>query len=55
VVSHPYSKKRLASVETAHKANIFSAKFVPKSSDLKIVSCSGDGMLIFTGDYDWLL
>jgi len=35
------------SIETGHRANIFSAKFLPCTSDMKIVSCSGDGMLCY--------
>lgn len=42
-----YAEKLLHSVESGHRANIFSAKFLPCTSDMKIVSCSGDGMLHF--------
>jgi len=35
-------------IRTQHKANIFSAKFLPSTSDKKIVSCSGDGVIIVT-------
>ncbi len=51
VVTNPFSKKVLADVETAHRANIFSAKFLPATSDAKIVSCAGDGTLLFTGRF----
>ena len=34
---------------TSHRANIFSAKFLPGTSDRKIVSCAGDGNILFTG------
>lgn len=36
-------------VRTQHKANIFSAKFLPAASDKKVVSCSGDGVIIISG------
>lgn len=34
--------------KTAHRANIFSAKFMPQSNDRGIVSCSGDGIVLYT-------
>nr|XP_023015417.1 DDB1- and CUL4-associated factor 6-like [Leptinotarsa decemlineata] len=33
---------------TSHRANIFSAKFLPCTSDNQIVSCSGDGIILHT-------
>ena len=33
---------------TSHRANIFSAKFLPETGDQKIISCSGDGSLLYT-------
>jgi len=48
VVSEPYTGRVRTDFKTSHKANIFSAKFLPASSDLKIVSCSGDGSILFT-------
>ena len=33
---------------TSHRANIFSAKFLPETGDRKIVSCAGDGQLLYT-------
>lgn len=50
VLTRPYSGRVVAAVETVHRANIFSAKFLPASGDAKIVSCSGDGMLLYTGE-----
>lgn len=38
----------VADLNTAHRANIFSAKFLSCSGDSKIVSCSGDGTLAYT-------
>ena len=58
--SEPYSKKVFIEVPTSHKANIFSAKFLPCSNTRKIVSCAGDGNILFTGEFvyiysSWLL
>ncbi|XP_013421890.1 DDB1- and CUL4-associated factor 6-like [Lingula anatina] len=47
-ITDPFSKKRLTSVRSGHRSNIFSAKFMPQSSDAKIVSCSGDGVIFYT-------
>ena len=35
-------------VRTAHRANIFSAQFLPETSDHQIVSCAGDGAILHT-------
>ncbi|KAI7698081.1 hypothetical protein SSS_06033 [Sarcoptes scabiei] len=35
-------------IRTGHTNNIFSAKFLPNTDDTKIVSCSGDGVIIHT-------
>lgn len=43
--------KILADYKTSHRANIFSAKFLPNSGDHRIVSCSGDGIILYTGEY----
>ena len=48
IITEPYTKKVVAELNTAHRANIFSAKFLSCTDDSKIVSCSGDGTLIFT-------
>lgn len=39
----------LTDYKTSHRANIFSAKFLPCSDNKNIVSCSGDGIILFTG------
>lgn len=41
--------KILTDYKTSHRANIFSAKFLPNSGDHRIVSCSGDGIILYTG------
>ncbi|PBC33079.1 DDB1- and CUL4-associated factor [Apis cerana cerana] len=38
----------LTDYKTSHRANIFSAKFLPNSGDHRIVSCSGDGIILYT-------
>lgn len=48
VVTNPYTGKILVQYDTAHRANIFSAKFMPQSNDCGIVSCSGDGIVLYT-------
>ncbi|XP_074646680.1 DDB1- and CUL4-associated factor 6-like [Tubulanus polymorphus] len=47
-ITNPFTKKTLFSVHSGHRANIFSAKFLPNCSDQKIVSCSGDGIIYVT-------
>ena len=42
IVTEPYTGRVALDFHTAHKSNIFSAKFLPESSDTKIVSCSGN-------------
>ena len=37
-------------VETVHRANIFSAKFLSCTNDRKIISCAGDGNILYTGE-----
>lgn len=39
------SMKPVHSIKSGHRANIFSAKFLPGTGDTKVVSCSGDGIL----------
>ncbi len=53
VVTEPYSKRVVEDVETSHRANIFSAKFLPCTGDRRAVSCAGDGTLLYT-DFDRL-
>lgn len=45
----------LTDYKTSHRANIFSAKFLPNSGDHRIVSCSGDGIILYTGEESHLL
>lgn len=40
--------------KTSHRANIFSAKFLPCSGDKHVVSCSGDGIILFTGELKYI-
>ncbi|MGH0143766.1 UNVERIFIED_CONTAM: hypothetical protein FKN15_054611 [Acipenser sinensis] len=37
-----------ATIRSGHRANIFSAKFLPHTNDQQIVSCSGDGIIFYT-------
>lgn len=48
VVSNPFNGHILVQYNTAHRANIFSAKFLPQTGDRGIVSCSGDGIVLYT-------
>ncbi|XP_053168610.1 DDB1- and CUL4-associated factor 6 isoform X2 [Hemicordylus capensis] len=48
VITNPYSRKVLTTIRSGHRANIFSAKFLPCTSDKQIVSCSGDGVIFYT-------
>jgi len=48
IVTNPFNYKKVHEVHTSHRANIFSAKFLPETSDLKVVSCAGDGMILYT-------
>ncbi|XP_066520867.1 DDB1- and CUL4-associated factor 6-like isoform X2 [Hoplias malabaricus] len=43
VITSPYSRKVFCSVHSQHRANIYSAKFMPESGDHWIVSSAGDG------------
>lgn len=47
-IYQPTKRKLLHSIRSGHRANIFSAKFLPCSGDKWIVSCAGDGMIHFT-------
>lgn len=38
----------LTTIRSGHRANIFSAKFLPCTDDKQIVSCSGDGVIFYT-------
>ncbi|XP_032888928.1 DDB1- and CUL4-associated factor 6 isoform X13 [Amblyraja radiata] len=48
VITNPYSRKILTTIRSGHRANIFSAKFLPHTSDKQIISCSGDGVIFYT-------
>ncbi|XP_014470380.1 PREDICTED: DDB1- and CUL4-associated factor 6-like isoform X2 [Dinoponera quadriceps] len=48
VLTNAYNYKVLTDYKTSHRANIFSAKFLPNSGDHRIVSCSGDGIILYT-------
>lgn len=48
VVTNGYNFKVMTNYKTSHRANIFSAKFLPNSSDNNIISCSGDGIILYT-------
>lgn len=47
-VTNPHNQKVLFKFKSAHRANIFSARFMPQSNDSAIVSCSGDGVVLHT-------
>lgn len=47
VFTDPFSGKIQLRYKSLHRANIFSAKFLP-GSDRRIISCSGDGVVGFT-------
>ncbi|XP_073522629.1 DDB1- and CUL4-associated factor 6 isoform X4 [Phyllobates terribilis] len=38
----------LTRIRSGHRANIFSAKFLPLTNDKQIISCSGDGVIYYT-------
>uniref|UniRef100_A0A0A9YTF5 DDB1-and CUL4-associated factor 6 n=2 Tax=Lygus hesperus TaxID=30085 RepID=A0A0A9YTF5_LYGHE len=48
IITHPHTGRILSNYKSNHRANIFSAKFLPYSGDTGIVSCSGDGMILHT-------
>uniref|UniRef100_A0A3Q2QPD6 Ddb1 and cul4 associated factor 6 n=1 Tax=Fundulus heteroclitus TaxID=8078 RepID=A0A3Q2QPD6_FUNHE len=48
VITNPYNKKVKKSIRSGHRANIFSAKFMPHTNNQEIVSCSGDGIIFYT-------
>uniref|UniRef100_A0A182N1E3 WD repeat-containing protein 55 homolog n=1 Tax=Anopheles dirus TaxID=7168 RepID=A0A182N1E3_9DIPT len=47
-VTNPFTGERVCRVSTHHRANIFSARFLPQSQYREVVSCSGDGMVLYT-------
>ncbi|XP_071562962.1 DDB1- and CUL4-associated factor 6 isoform X1 [Temnothorax nylanderi] len=48
VLTNAHNYEVLEDYKTSHRANIFSAKFLPNSGDHRIVSCSGDGIILYT-------
>ncbi|XP_026073594.1 DDB1- and CUL4-associated factor 6-like isoform X3 [Carassius auratus] len=48
VITNPYNRKVKTTIRSGHRANIFSAKFMPQTNDQQIVSCSGDGIIFYT-------
>ncbi|XP_012276736.1 DDB1- and CUL4-associated factor 6 isoform X2 [Orussus abietinus] len=48
VLTNAYNYQVLTDYKTSHRANIFSAKFLPDGGDNRIVSCSGDGIILYT-------
>uniref|UniRef100_A0A6Q2Z5V5 Ddb1 and cul4 associated factor 6 n=1 Tax=Esox lucius TaxID=8010 RepID=A0A6Q2Z5V5_ESOLU len=48
VITNPYNRKVKATIRSGHRANIFSAKFMPQTGDQQIISCSGDGIIYYT-------
>ncbi|XP_051782076.1 DDB1- and CUL4-associated factor 6 isoform X3 [Erpetoichthys calabaricus] len=48
VITNPYKRKVKTTIRSGHRANIFSAKFLPHTNDQQIVSCSGDGIIFYT-------
>lgn len=48
VISCPFTGQTLFQHKTTHRANIFSARFLPQSGNREIVSCSGDGIVLYT-------
>lgn len=47
-ITNPFTGKKLVQHVTGHRANIFSAKFMPQSDNQGVVSCSGDGAVLYT-------
>lgn len=47
-IYRPSNRQLVHSIRSGHRANIFSAKFLPCSGDRRLVSCAGDGMIHFT-------
>lgn len=55
VLTDVFSSKILIKYTTVHRNNIFSAKFLPQSNSMKIVSCSGSGSVLYTNLDDVVL
>ncbi|KAL4233161.1 DDB1- and CUL4-associated factor 6 [Mactra antiquata] len=48
MITDPFSGKIIHKIRPGHRANIFSAKFLPSCNDMQTVSCSGDGKIYYT-------
>ncbi|CAH0385998.1 unnamed protein product [Bemisia tabaci] len=48
IVTNAYNHKILTDYKTSHRANIFCAKFLPCTNDSRIVSCAGDGLILYS-------
>ena len=48
VISNPFTGKIIHKHKTSHRANIFSSRFLPHSNNENVVSCSGDGIVMYT-------
>ncbi|XP_030637609.1 DDB1- and CUL4-associated factor 6-like [Chanos chanos] len=48
VITNPYSRKVMLTVRSNHRANIYSAKFMPESNSHWVVSAAGDGNIHYT-------
>lgn len=48
VITDPFRRKTVTSIRSGHRANIFSAKYLPFTGDNQIISCSGDGKIYYT-------
>ncbi|XP_072035667.1 DDB1- and CUL4-associated factor 6-like [Amphiura filiformis] len=46
-ITDPTTRKAVTSIQSGHRSNIFSARFLPVSKDHQIVSCSGDGIIAY--------
>ncbi|KAK3782716.1 hypothetical protein RRG08_037716 [Elysia crispata] len=47
-ITDPFSGKNITKFRSGHRSNIFSAKFLPSSSDKEVISCSGSGEIFYT-------
>lgn len=48
ILTDPFEEKIQFEYNSLHRANIFSAKFLPGDDSRRIVSCSGDGIVAYT-------
>ncbi|XP_030566069.1 DDB1- and CUL4-associated factor 6-like [Drosophila novamexicana] len=48
VITETKSGRVAARTKTQHKRHIFSARFMPHSNDLAVISCSGEGIVLHT-------